>query len=108
VTPQLELNVLVDEAARHHHLPLYSEIVHRAHKQGLAGASVFRGIEGFGRSHHLHESRKLDLGAHLPVVVVIVDEEPRIREFATEIRALVGEIAVVTVRPVEIVTIGRR
>jgi len=39
---------------------------------------------------------------------VIVDEEPRIREFATEIRALVGDIAVVTVRPVEIVTIGRR
>jgi PII-like signaling protein len=108
MTTQLELRVLVDEAARHHHLPLYSEIVHRAHKQGLAGASVFRGIEGFGRSHHLHESRAIDVDPHLPVVVVIVDDEPRIREFAAELRALIGETGVITVRPVETLQIGRR
>ena len=46
----LRLTVLVGENDTWHHRPLYSEIVHRAHAAGLAGASVFRGIEGFGAS----------------------------------------------------------
>ncbi|MEX2981471.1 DUF190 domain-containing protein [Streptomyces sp. C36] len=70
--------------------PLYSEIVHRAHAAGLAGASVFRGIEGFGASSRIHTSRLLSLSEDLPVAVVIVDTAERVRAFLPVLRELTG------------------
>ena len=107
--PHLAMTVLVGEHAHFHHTPLYSEIVHRSHKNGLAGASVFRGIEGFGHSHQVHEARILDFGAHMPVIIVIVDTEARIRNFLPEVQELVGEAGLITIRPVEMLApaVGR-
>ena len=75
------LTVYVGEDDQWHHKPLYTEIVHRAHAFGLAGASVFRGLEGYGASSRIHSSRILSLSEDLPLAVVIVDHEERIREF---------------------------
>ncbi|MCX4753808.1 DUF190 domain-containing protein [Kitasatospora purpeofusca] len=86
--PALRLTVLVGENDRHHHRPLYSEIVHRARAAGLAGASVFRGIEGFGASSLVHTARLLSLSEDLPVAVVIVDTEQRVRAFLPELDGL--------------------
>ena len=96
------LTVLVKESDQWHHRPLYTEIVHRAHLAGLAGASVFRGIEGFGRSSRIHTSRILSLSEDLPVSVVIVDLEDRIRAFLPELDELVTE-GLVMIDPVEVV-----
>ncbi|MFF5842833.1 DUF190 domain-containing protein [Streptomyces massasporeus] len=87
----LRLTVFVGERDTWHHKPLYSEIVHRAHAAGLAGASVFRGIEGFGASSLIHTSRLLSLSEDLPVAVVIVDTEPRVRAFLPQLDELVTE-----------------
>ncbi|MFJ9588088.1 DUF190 domain-containing protein [Streptomyces acidicola] len=87
----LRLTVLVGEHDTWHHKPLYSEIVHRAHAAGMAGASVFRGIEGFGASSIVHTSRLLSLSEDLPVAVVVVDEEDRVRAFLPELDGLVTE-----------------
>lgn len=87
----LRLTVYVGENDTWRHRPLYSEIVHRAHAAGLAGASVFRGIEGFGTSSVVHTSRLLSLGEDLPVAVVVVDTEERVRAFLPELDGLVGE-----------------
>jgi PII-like signaling protein len=108
--PHLEMTVLVAEHAHFHRTPLYSEIVHRARKNGLAGASVFRGIEGFGHSLHVHEARIIDFGAHMPVIIVIIDAEARIRGFLPEVQELVGEAGLITIRPVEMLApaVGRR
>jgi PII-like signaling protein len=81
--------------------PLYTEIVHRAHRRGLAGASVFRGVEGFGASSLIHTSRILSLSEELPLSIVIVDTEERVNEFLTELDELVTE-GLVTVEPVEV------
>jgi len=87
---------------------LYSEIVHRAHRAGLAGASVFRGLEGFGASNHIHTSRILSLSEDLPIAVVIVDAAERIRAFLPELDALVTE-GLVTLDEVDVVRyVGRR
>ncbi|MEW2402441.1 DUF190 domain-containing protein [Streptomyces sp. NPDC046862] len=85
----LRLTVLVGEHDTWHHRPLYSEIVHRAHAAGLAGASVFRGIEGFGSSSIVHTSRLLSLSEDLPVAVVIVDTAERVRAFLPQLDELV-------------------
>ncbi|MEU1781618.1 MULTISPECIES: DUF190 domain-containing protein [Streptomyces] len=99
----LRLTVYVGESDTHGHRPLYSEIVHRAHSAGLAGASVFRGVEGFGASSVVHTSRLLSLSEDLPVAVVIVDTEERVRAFVAELAELVTE-GLVTLDRVEVVS----
>ncbi|MFB7472643.1 DUF190 domain-containing protein [Kitasatospora sp. NPDC056184] len=89
--PALRLTVLVGENDRCHHRPLYSEIVHRARAAGLAGASVFRGVEGFGASSMVHTARLLSLSEDLPVAVVVVDTEERVRAFLPELAGLAVE-----------------
>ena len=97
----LRLTVLIGEADQFHHRPLYSEIVHRAHQAGLAGASVFRGIEGYGKSSHIHTTRLLSLSEDLPVVVIVDTAEavraflPQLDELVTEGLVLLDEVEVV-------------
>ncbi|GLY75587.1 DUF190 domain-containing protein [Actinoallomurus iriomotensis] len=91
----LRLTIFIGESDQWHHKPLFTEIVHRAHKAGLAGATVIRGCEGFGASSLIHTSRLLSLSEDLPIVVIIVDAEPRIRDFLPELDELVTEGLVV-------------
>ncbi|MFJ1730467.1 DUF190 domain-containing protein [Streptomyces sp. NPDC088254] len=87
----VRVTVLIGETDTWRHKPLYAEIVHRAHAAGLAGASVFRGIEGYGASSLIHTSRLLSLSEDLPVAVVIVDTRARVREFLPQLDELVTE-----------------
>ncbi|MEV5612427.1 DUF190 domain-containing protein [Streptomyces sp. NPDC052225] len=87
----LRVTVFIGENDTWHHKPLYAEIVRRAHEAGLAGASVFRGIEGFGASSLVHTSRLLSLSEDLPVAIVIVDTEDRVRAFLPQLDELVAE-----------------
>ncbi|MDW4905684.1 DUF190 domain-containing protein [Streptomyces sp. ADMS] len=87
----LRLTVLIGEHDTWHHRPLYSEIVHRARAAGLAGASVFRGIEGYGASSLIHTSRLLSLSEDLPVAIVIVDSGEQVRSFLPQLDELVTE-----------------
>ncbi len=104
----LRLTVYIGENDQAHHRPLYSEIVHRAHRAGLAGASVFRGLEGYGASSTIHTSRILSLSEDLPIAVVIVDAAERIRAFLPELDALVTE-GLVTLDEVDVVRyVGRQ
>jgi PII-like signaling protein len=98
----LRLTVLVGEGDIAGHRPLYTEIVHRAHASGLRGASVFRGVEGFGRGRAIHTNRLLDLSGDLPVAVVIVDRAERIRAFLRNAAELWGT-GLVTLEEVTVV-----
>jgi PII-like signaling protein len=89
------LSIFVKESDTWHHRPLYTEIVHRAHQAGLAGASVFHGIEGYGKSSRIHTSRILSLTEDLPVLIVIVDRDERIRAFLPQVEEFVTEGLVV-------------
>jgi PII-like signaling protein len=103
----LRLTVYIGENDTWHHRPLYAEIVHRARAAGLAGASVFRGVEGFGASSMIHTSRLLSLSEDLPVAVVIVDTEERVRAFLPQLDELVGE-GLVTLDDCEVIRyVGR-
>ncbi|HET9380777.1 MAG TPA: DUF190 domain-containing protein [Streptomyces sp.] len=98
----LRLTVFVGEHDTWHRRPLYTEIVHRAHAAGLAGASVFRGVEGFGASSLIHTARLLSLSEDLPVAVVIVDTEDRVRGFLPQLDGLVTD-GLVTLDACEVV-----
>ncbi|WP_131764941.1 DUF190 domain-containing protein [Candidatus Protofrankia californiensis] len=98
----LRLTVFVGEGDMWHHRPLATEIVHRAHAAGLAGASVFRGLEGFGASSIVHTTRLLSMSQDLPVAVLIVDDEPRVRAFLPQLDELVSE-GLVIIDEVEVI-----
>lgn len=104
---ELRLTIFVGEFDKWHHKPLYTEIVHRAHVAGLAGATVLRGHEGFGASHHIHTTRILSLSEDLPMVIIIVDQAERIRAFLPQLDEIVGE-GVVTVDEVEVIRYSAR
>jgi PII-like signaling protein len=87
----LRMTVFISENAQYHRRPLYTEIVHRAHDAGLAGATVLRGAEGFGASSRIHTSRILSLSEDLPALVLIVDAPEKIRAFLPRIEDLVVE-----------------
>jgi PII-like signaling protein len=87
----LRMTIFIGEADQVHHRPLYTEIVHRAHARGLAGATVLRGCEGYGASSRIHTTRILSLTEDLPVVILIVDTAEKIRAFVPEVEELVQE-----------------
>ncbi|MFD6163131.1 DUF190 domain-containing protein [Nocardia sp. NPDC060256] len=82
--PAARLTVLLDEDDKWRHTPLYAEIMGRARDTGLAGASVWRGIEGYGASSRIHTTRVLDMADHLPLVLMLVDEAARLRAFVEQ------------------------
>ena len=104
---QKRLTIFIGESDHHGHTPLATDIVHRAHRAGLAGASVFRGVEGYGASNHIHTTRILSLADDLPIAVVIVDTEERIRAFLPQLDELITE-GLVIVDDVDVVRyVGR-
>ncbi|MTD57982.1 DUF190 domain-containing protein [Amycolatopsis sp. RM579] len=96
------LSVFVGEDDLWHHKPVHHEIVERARDAGLAGATVLSGCEGYGATSRIHTTRILDLTEDLPVVVIIIDTEDKIRAFLPELDELVGE-GMVTLEDVEVV-----
>ncbi|MFG2288651.1 DUF190 domain-containing protein [Streptomyces sp. NPDC048595] len=101
--PALRLTVLVGEQDLWHHKPLYAEIVHRARAAGLAGASVFRGIEGFGATSVIHTQRLLSLSEELPVTIVVVDAQERVRAFLAQLDELLAGGGLVTLDACEMI-----
>lgn len=103
----MRLTVHIGEDDTWHHKPLYHEIVRRARLAGLAGASVFRGVEGYGASSLIHTTRILSLSEDLPIAVVIVDSEERVRAFLPELDEVVTE-GLVTLDAVEVIRYAGR
>jgi uncharacterized protein len=96
------LRIFVGESDRSEGKPLYEAIVRRAREAGLAGATVLRGLEGFGAHSRLHTTRILRLSEDLPIVIEIVDEAPRIEAFLPQLDELVTE-GMVTLERVHVI-----
>jgi hypothetical protein len=98
----LLVRIYIGESDHWHGQPLYQAIVHLLRDRGLAGATVLRGIEGFGAKQHLHTTRILSLSSDLPVLIEIVDQEDRLRAVLPELDAMVGE-GLITLERVEVI-----
>lgn len=82
---ELRLSIFIGESDQWHHKPLYVEIVHRAHKAGLAGATVLRGIEGYGATSRIHTTHLFRGSEDLPLLIVIVDTDDKVRAFLPQL-----------------------
>ena len=100
-TTGLLARIYIGESDTWHGRPLYEAIVHLLRERGLAGATVLRGIEGFGAKAHLHTTRILRLSEDLPVLIEVVDQEDRLRAILPELDAMVAD-GLITLEKVEV------
>jgi PII-like signaling protein len=96
----LLLRIFIGEKDEYQGQSLFRALVLKAREMRLAGATVFRGPMGFGRSSHVHTSGILRLSFDLPIVIEIVDTEEKIETFLTQIETMVGA-GLVTVERVQ-------
>lgn len=82
------LRIFVGESDKAGHQPLYETIVFEAKKQCLSGATVTRGIMGFGANSKVHTTKLFEISVDLPLVIEIVDAEEKIREFIKTVEDL--------------------
>lgn len=101
------LRIYIGEMQEWQSKPLYRAILELAQRQGMGGATVLRGIEGFGPEHHLSTERLPDISENLPILIEIVESEERVNSFLPSLDELVQQ-GTITVEPVEIVYNGGR
>jgi uncharacterized protein len=97
------LRIFIGESDKHGRKPLYQAIVEMLREEGMAGATVLRGVEGFGAKSHLHTARILRLSEDLPIVIEVADTAERIEAIMPRIDEMVTD-GMVTLERVEVVT----
>ncbi len=97
------LRIFIGESDKHGRKPLYQAIVEMLREEGMAGATVLRGIEGFGATSHLHTARILRLSEDLPIVIEVADTAERIEAIMPKIDEMVVE-GMVTIERIEVVS----
>ncbi|TAM96923.1 MAG: DUF190 domain-containing protein [Chitinophagaceae bacterium] len=85
------LRIFIGENDKVYHHPLYEALLFAAKKQGLAGATVLRGIMSFGASTRVHTAKLIDISQDLPVIVEIIDHEDKINAFMEIVNKLMDK-----------------
>jgi len=85
------LRIFVGESDKVGHLPLFESIVKHAREAGLAGATVLKGVLGYGATDHIRTTKILDLSADLPMVIEIVDEASKVEAFRPTLSGLIEQ-----------------
>jgi PII-like signaling protein len=98
----LLLRIFIGESDKRHGRPLYELIVEEARRRGLAGATVLRGVMGFGANSRIHTTKILRLSEDLPMVIEIVDEADKINAFVPDLNTMIRE-GLVTLERVQVV-----
>jgi PII-like signaling protein len=101
-TEAVLLRIFIGESDHWHGRPLHLALVEKAREEGLAGATVLRGMEGFGARSVIHTTRLLELSGDLPIVVEIVDAEDKVETFLSHVHEMV-EDGLVTLERVRVV-----
>jgi PII-like signaling protein len=96
------LRVFIGESDKVGHRPLYEEIVLKAREAGLAGATVLRGVMGFGKNSILHTAKILRLSEDLPMVVEIVDSLEKVEAFVPTLNEMIKD-GLVTIEQVRVI-----
>lgn len=98
---QVLLRIFVGESDKFRHIPLYEALVELFRKEGLAGATVLRGVAGFGAHSMYHTDRLLRLSADLPVVIEVVDQKERVEAVLPRVEEMMDG-GMITLEPVHV------
>ncbi|AXA36182.1 MAG: hypothetical protein KatS3mg130_1345 [Candidatus Sumerlaea sp.] len=96
------LRIFIGDSDMYQGKPLYEAIVLKAREMHLAGATVLKGIMGFGKNSRLHSTKLLELSTDLPVVIEIIDTQENISRFLPELDTMITD-GLVTVESVQVI-----
>ncbi|MBK7377552.1 MAG: DUF190 domain-containing protein [Ignavibacteriales bacterium] len=100
------LRIFVGESDKHGSIPVYETIVLEAKKSGLAGATAFKGVMGFGGNSRIHTAKILRLSEDLPMIIEIVDEQEKIELFLPKVDSIFEEAncgGLITIEKAEVI-----
>ena len=86
----LKVSIYLSEGSRHHTTATESSILDYLLGNGVSGASVFKGVAGFGADHHLHSASFVELSDHLPVKVEFIETKEKVDELMGKLTELAG------------------
>ena len=95
-TVATKLTIYVGDSDKHGRKPLHLALVELLHDEGISGATVLHGIEGYGSHERIHTARILDLSGDLPMVIVAVDLPEKIEAVLPKLDEMIGEGLVTT------------
>lgn len=96
------LRIYVDEDIKFHGQLLYRAIVEKVLELKMAGATVFKGVEGFGSSAHIHSAHILEITENLPVLIEVVDTPKQVQKALKAIEPMLPTHCLVTVQDVQV------
>jgi PII-like signaling protein len=100
---QTLVRVFIGESAKWHHLPLHRALLERLRREGFAGATVYRGVAGFGAASVIHTASLVDLSGDLPIVIEVVDDDEHVQKLLPILDEMLTKGALVTMEKVHVI-----
>jgi hypothetical protein len=86
----LKVTIYLSDGAKHHGMPVYTTVLDFLFKNGVAGATVCKGVAGFGAGHRIHAAHILELSDHLPIKVEFIDTAEKVEKVSPELQQKCG------------------
>jgi PII-like signaling protein len=86
----LKVTIYLSDGAKHHGVPVYTSVLDFLFRQGIAGATVVKGVAGFGSAHRIHTAHILELSDHLPIRVEFIDTKEKVDAIMNEVKDRCG------------------
>jgi PII-like signaling protein len=86
----VKVTLYMSDGAKQHHIPVYSSILDFLFNSGIAGATVLKGVAGFGAAHRLHSAHILEISDHLPIQIEFIESREKTEAILPELEKLIG------------------
>ncbi|MGB6828937.1 MAG: DUF190 domain-containing protein, partial [Terracidiphilus sp.] len=86
----LKVSIYVSEGSKHHGVPVYSSILDFLFYRGVSGATVVKGIAGFGADHHMHSANIVEISDRMPLKVEFIESPEKVNEILGKLEELAG------------------
>ena len=86
----VKVTLYLSDGAKHHGVPVYASVLDFLFQSGVAGATVTKGVAGFGAKHHLHSAHILEISDHLPIKVEFIETREKVDAVLAELEKLCG------------------
>lgn len=86
----VKVTVYLSDGARHRGVPVYTSVLDFLYKNGIAGATVLKGVAGFGSGHRMHAAHLLELSDHLPIKLEFIDSSEKVEKILPQLQEKCG------------------